>query len=140
MLPCLAHLVGCPVVEPAVRAVVVAVDVAADAASRVVKRLVLVQPHLPLFQFPEPRLDEGLRLGVAVAAAAVPDLEPAERLAEARAVKAEPLSDPSTSSPGSIPYALAARSTSAIASSARQRSSKCQATISRVQQSIIAIR
>jgi len=58
-----------------VRAVVVAVDVAADAASCVVEGLVLVQPHLPFFEFPEPALDEGLRLGVAVAAAPVPDAE-----------------------------------------------------------------
>jgi hypothetical protein len=55
--------------------VVVAVDVAADAASGVVEGLVLVQPHLPLFEFPEPALDEGLRLGVAVAAAAVREPE-----------------------------------------------------------------
>src|SRR5947209_17923078 len=61
----------------------VAVDVAADPASRVVKRLVLVQPHLPFFEFPEPALDEGLRLGVAVAAAAVADAETAECLSEA---------------------------------------------------------
>src|SRR5438876_7431706 len=55
--------------------VVVAVDVAADPAAGVVERLVLVQPHLPLFEFPEPALDEGLALGVAVAAAAMPDPE-----------------------------------------------------------------
>jgi hypothetical protein len=57
-----------------------------------------------------------------------------------RAVKAEPLSEPSVSSPGSIPCSATARSTTAIASSARQRSSSCQATISRVQQSMIAFR
>ena len=54
---------------------VVAIDVAADSASCVVEGLVLVQPHLPLFEFPEPAFDEGLRLGVAVATAAVPDPE-----------------------------------------------------------------
>src|SRR5437764_13541403 len=54
---------------------VVAVDVAADGASRVVEGLVLVQPYLPLFEFPEPALDEGLALGVAVAAAAMLDPE-----------------------------------------------------------------
>lgn len=32
-----------------------------------------VHPRLPFFQFTEPALDEGLRLGVAVAAALVPD-------------------------------------------------------------------
>ena len=57
------------------RPVVVAVDVAADPASGVVEGLVLVQPHLPFFEFPEPALDEGLALGVAVAAAAVADAE-----------------------------------------------------------------
>jgi hypothetical protein len=62
---------------------VVVVDVAADAASRVVERLVLVQPHLPFFQFPEPALDEGLRLRVAVAAAAVAEAESAEDRSEA---------------------------------------------------------
>jgi hypothetical protein len=55
-------------------------------------------------------------------------------------VKAEPLSEPSVSSPAAIPWITAARSTRAIASSARQRSSSCQATISRVQQSMIAFR
>src|SRR6266700_3392322 len=54
---------------------VVAVDVAADAAACVVERLVVVQPHLPFFEFPEPAFDEGLRLGIAVAAAAMRDPE-----------------------------------------------------------------
>src|SRR5207248_11612873 len=85
-------LQGCPglldfvrllVDGPRVRPVVVAVDVAADPASGVVERLVLVQPHLPFFEFPEPAFDEGLRLGVAVAAAAMPDPEFAEPGAEA---------------------------------------------------------
>jgi len=55
-----------------------------------------------------------------------------------RTVKAEPLSLPSTRSPGSIACAAAACSMTAIASSARHLSSSCQATISRVQQSMIA--
>ena len=42
-----------------------------------------VQPHLPFFEFPEPALDEGLALGVAVAAAAVADPELGELRAEA---------------------------------------------------------
>ncbi len=42
------------------------------------------------------------------------------------------LSEPSVSSPAASASAAAARSISAIASSARQRSSTCQATISRV--------
>ena len=62
---------------------VVAVDVSADPVSRVVEGLVLVQPHLPFFEFPEPALDEGLRLGVAVAASAVADSEFGEAGAEA---------------------------------------------------------
>jgi hypothetical protein len=52
----------------------------------------------------------------------------------ARAVNAEPLSVPSVSVPGAMPRSVAARSISAIASLARQRVSRCQATISRVQQ------
>jgi hypothetical protein len=51
-----------------------------------------------------------------------------------RAVNAEPLSVPSVSVPGAMPRSIAARSISAIASLARQRVSRCQATISRVQQ------
>src|SRR5262249_5670956 len=64
-------------------AVGVGVAVAADAGSCVVERLVLVRPQLPLFGFPEPVLDEGLALGVAVAAAAVADPELGELLLEA---------------------------------------------------------
>ena len=65
------------------RAVVVAFDVAADPSAGVVEGLVFVQPHLPFFEFPEPAFDEGLALGVAVAAAAVTDPELAEPGAEA---------------------------------------------------------
>ena len=63
--------------------VVVAVDVAADPASCVVEGFVFVQPDLSFFEFPEPGLDEGLALGVAVAAAAVLDPELGEPAAEA---------------------------------------------------------
>src|SRR5229473_8655837 len=83
MFPGLLDLVGRLVVEPRVRPVVVAVDVAADPAAGVVEGLVFVQPHLPLLEFPEPALDEGLALGVAVAAAAVADAELGEPGAEA---------------------------------------------------------
>src|SRR5712691_8566827 len=65
------------------RPVVVAVDVGADPASGVVEGLVLVQPHLPFLEFPEPALDEGLALGVAGAAASVPDPKLAEPRSEA---------------------------------------------------------
>ena len=68
------------------------------------------------------------------------DAELAEPGRKRRLVKAEPLSVPSVSVPGSIPRAATARSTSAIASSVRQRSSSDQPTISRVQQSIAAFR
>src|SRR5262249_58857380 len=64
-------------------AVGVGVAVAADAGSCVVERLVLVRPQLPLSGFPEPVLDEGLALGVAVAAAAMADPELGEFLLEA---------------------------------------------------------
>ena len=64
-------------------AVVVALDVAGDSLSGVVQCLVFVQPDLPFFEFPEPALDERLRFGVAVAAAAVADPELAEFRAEA---------------------------------------------------------
>jgi hypothetical protein len=53
---------------------------------------------------------------------------------KARAVNAEPLSVPSVSVPGAMPRSVAARSISAIASLARHRVCRCQATISRVQQ------
>jgi hypothetical protein len=69
--PGLTHLERRPVAEPAVPAVVVAVDVAADPLAGAVEGLVFVQPYLPFFEFPEPALDQGLRFGVAVAAAAV---------------------------------------------------------------------
>lgn len=63
-LPGPAYLIGRPGVQARVGPVVVAVDVAADPASGVVEGFVFVQPHLPLFEFPEPALDEGLRFGV----------------------------------------------------------------------------
>ena len=55
--------------------VVVALDVASDARSRLFDRLVLRSPDLALLQLAEPRLDERLRLGVAVAAPAMGDPE-----------------------------------------------------------------
>ena len=121
--------------------VVVAVDVAADPASGVVERLVFVQPDLPFFEFPEPGLDE--RLGSRGRGSRRGDGGSRARRAvsrKRRAVNAEPLSEPSVSSPGWIPYAVAACSTTAIASSARQRRLNSQPTISRVQQSMIAFR
>jgi hypothetical protein len=56
------------------------------------------------------------------------------------AVKAEPLSVPSVSAPGAIAWSSTACLITAVASIARQRSSRDQPTISRVQQSMIAFR
>ena len=57
------------------RAVVVALDVGCDLFSRLLEGLELAAPDEPLLELPEPALDEGLGLGVAVAAAAVSDPE-----------------------------------------------------------------
>ena len=51
--------------------VVVALDVGADRGPRLVARLELLAPNQALVELRKPRLDERLRLGVAVAAAAV---------------------------------------------------------------------
>jgi len=56
--------------------VVVAVDVGGDLIASLVEGLELVQPDAALFQLREPRFDEGLPLGVAVAAAAMGDPAP----------------------------------------------------------------
>ena len=74
-----AHFVRGLVVESAVRPVVVVVDVGGDHLPRLVERLELVAPDAALLQVAKPALDEGLRLGVAVAAAAVGDTERANR-------------------------------------------------------------
>ncbi|HET8893354.1 MAG TPA: hypothetical protein VFM96_04590 [Gaiellaceae bacterium] len=49
------------------------------------ERLEVGAPDEPLLQFPEPAFDEGLRFGVAVAAAAVGDAVLGESFAEAAA-------------------------------------------------------
>ena len=51
--------------------VVVAVDVGADDGAGLVDRFELFAPDAALFELAEPRVDERLGLGVAVAAAAV---------------------------------------------------------------------
>jgi hypothetical protein len=61
------------VVEPAVRPVVVVLDVAADHLPGLVEGFELFAPDAALLELAEPGLDEGLALGVAVAAAAVRD-------------------------------------------------------------------
>jgi hypothetical protein len=62
--------------------VVVAVDVGADRGSGLVEGLELFAPDAALLELGEPGLDEGLALGVAVAAATVDDPELAEPGAE----------------------------------------------------------
>ena len=119
---------------------VVAVDVAADPAAGLVEGLVFVQPHLPLFEFPEPGLDEGLALGVAVAAAAVADPELGEPGAEAaggegRAVVA---AERELAGLDRVHRGCAFDDRDRFVGAAAQLS--CQATISRVQQSMIAFR
>jgi hypothetical protein len=64
---------------------VVAIDVVGDLLPRLVERLELGAPDEPLLQLPEPAFDEGLRLGVAVAAAAMRDAMLGESLTEAAA-------------------------------------------------------
>jgi hypothetical protein len=61
---------------------VVALDVGADRLSGLVEGLELRAPDEALLELSEPRLDERLRLGVAVAAAAVGDPEPRQDLLE----------------------------------------------------------
>jgi hypothetical protein len=57
---------------------VLAVDVGGDLFAGLVEGLELVQPDAALLQLREPRLDESLRLRVAVAAAAMADAAPRE--------------------------------------------------------------
>ena len=121
-------------------AVVVGVDVGGDLLSCLVEGLELGAPDEPLLQLPEPRFDEGLRFGVAVAAAAVRDAELAELLAEATAGESAAVVGAERQRPCFDDAAATAAATSSIASSVRQRSSRLQPTISRVQQSIAAFR
>jgi hypothetical protein len=72
-LPGGADLGGCSVGEPAVRAVVVVVDVGGDGVAWVVEGLEFAAPDEPVLEASEPGFDEGLALGVAVAAAPVRD-------------------------------------------------------------------
>ena len=60
----------------------VVVDVGADRGSGLVEGLEFLAPDAALLELGEPGLDEGLALGVAVAAAAVDDPELAEAAAE----------------------------------------------------------
>ncbi len=69
------------------RAMVVALDVGADRRPRLVEGLKLLAPDAALLELREPRLDERLRLGIAVAAAAVGDPELAQAGTEAAARK-----------------------------------------------------
>jgi hypothetical protein len=60
--------VGGSVAEPAVGSMVVAVDVDGDVLSGVLDGLPFAAPGAAFLELAEPRLDERLRLGVAVAA------------------------------------------------------------------------
>jgi hypothetical protein len=105
-----------------------------------VEGLEFVQPDAALVELGEPALDERLRLRVALAAASVGDPEPREDELERAGGERRAVIGAERERPGAIWRALAAHWTSAIASVARQRSSRCQPTISRVQQSMAAIR
>src|SRR3954464_10854487 len=73
--------------QAAVGPVVVAVDVGADHGAGLVEGLELFAPHAALLELRKPRLDEGLELGVAVAAATVHDAALREAGAERAAGK-----------------------------------------------------
>ena len=120
---------------------VVAVDVGADHLAGLLEGLELLAPDAALLELGEPGLDEGLALGVAVAAATMDDAvlsEPgAERAGGQRgAVVGTRASARRAGSAGP----RTAVSTTAAASTARQRTSSAQPVISRVQQSIAAFR
>ena len=119
---------------------VVAVDVAADRRTGVVERLELRAPDEPLLQLPEPGFDEGLALGVAVAAAPVGDPELCERRLEAPAGEGAAVvgAERQRVTLDSVrrDRLLDERDRFVV----RQRSSSDQPTISRVQQSMIAFK
>ncbi len=73
ILPCLRHFAWRAVGQPLVGPVVVGVDVAADCLAGLIERLELLAPDAALLELRKPGLDERLRLGVAVAAAAMRD-------------------------------------------------------------------
>lgn len=77
---------GVAVTQPRVRPVAVGLDVGADRRPRIVESLELRAPDEALLQLREPGLDEGLGLGVAIAAAAVGDLQLLQVRAEAAEV------------------------------------------------------
>jgi hypothetical protein len=64
--------------------------------SRLLEGLELLVPDAALLQFQEPALDEGVAVGVAVAATAVADAMLRGRAQNARAVRAVPLSGDET--------------------------------------------
>lgn len=78
-------------------ALVVGVDVAADRLAGLGDGLELRAPDQALLELSEPRLDERLRLGVAIAAGRWAIPRPESTALNLRAVNAEPLSVPKTS-------------------------------------------
>src|SRR4051812_28234070 len=81
------------VVKARVGPVVVAVDVAGGRGAGLVERLELFAPDQAQLELAEPALDEGLALGVAVAAAAVRDAELGQASAEGAAGERRPVRD-----------------------------------------------
>ena len=119
---------------------VVGLDVGADLLAGLVERLELLAPDAALLELAEPGLDEGLALGVAVAAAAMRDAQAREDELERAGGERRAVVGAQRQRAGRDRALGGARSMSVIASVARQRSSRCQPTISRVQQSMAAIR
>ena len=141
IFPCRGDLERRAVSQPAVWPMVVGVDVASDLLAGLAERLEFFTPGAAQFGLREPQLDERLGIGVAVAAAAMGDMPcSARRARKARLVKAVPLSVPKVKRPGLTWRCSTARSITAVASWAGQRMSMTQPVISRVQQSIAALR
>jgi hypothetical protein len=86
MIPGLANLLRCSVVEAFVGPVVVALDVCGDRGPGVFDGLEFVSPDAALLQLREPGLDKRLALRVAISAAAVNDPSPESTWRKRRAV------------------------------------------------------
>jgi hypothetical protein len=140
ILPGLPHLLRGPVVEALVGPLVVALDEAADRGAGLVERLELGPPDQAFLELAEPRLDERLRLGVAVATAAVVDAETREHRLEAPRREGAAVVSAEGQLPGHDPLGRRGALHQLDRLRRPHRSSRCQPTTSRVQQSIAAIR
>src|SRR5262245_5682193 len=94
----------------------IGVDVGSDDRPGLVERLEFVAPDGALLELSDPRLDEGLGLGVAVAVAAMGDAVLGQAGAERAAGKGVPLSLPSISWPRPMRRSATAASMTAMAS------------------------